>query len=319
MLSFDSKIALGTVCTLTVVSQSDSLDGVNLLSKLWQIIFQFERQFSRFLPDSELSRFNRLAGSKVYISPMFEALLKKTKYFATLTNGLYNPFILPILSRIGYDHSLVPGYENDYVDDYKLKQVVEARKLKIVNSQAQIPYGTAIDLGGCGKGFLLDHLADFMKSQDDIKGYWFSLGGDIIAYGVDDNNHPWEIAIQKSMPDYSEAEIGSINLTLKHQTLAIATSGTIARKGIKDNIKWHHLIDPRINAPARTDIDLATIVSDSAIFSDVMASCLVLVGRSESAKFIKHHHIANVLIQGYSKKGKFIYKVFGNRIKIGSK
>ena len=94
-----------------------------MFADLWRVVFSFERSFSRFIPKSELTQLNRLAGLRFEITTEFENLLRTAKGLSQQTGGLYNPFILPALQQAGYRRSAVPGYENDAVDDYSRRRM----------------------------------------------------------------------------------------------------------------------------------------------------------------------------------------------------
>ena len=183
---FQTKLALGSDVTLVVVGSEPEAVADELFTSLWHTIYRFERQFSRFIPMSELSAFNRSAGVKTPVTAEFRAILLVAKKLGEQTNGLYNPFILPALQRAGYTKSFVSEYANDSQDDYSKLTVVSLDCLQIGDDWASIPYGTAIDLGGCGKGYLADLLAD-NEIPEWVKGYWFSIGGDVVGEGESDD------------------------------------------------------------------------------------------------------------------------------------
>ena len=185
-----TNFALGSEATITLISSQSEQQLSPLFATIWRTIFTFERRFSRFIPMSELCAFNRSAGIKTIVSEEFKDLLLTATSFAKATNGLYNPFILPALQHAGYKTSLVHGYENDKIEDYSHKKVVNIERLEIGNNWARIPYGTAIDLGGCGKGYLADKLRSLVVANN-IHGYWISLSGDVATSGVDElgSNH----------------------------------------------------------------------------------------------------------------------------------
>jgi thiamine biosynthesis lipoprotein ApbE len=88
----ETKLALGCDTTLTVAVDSQSSVVEIILDTLWLEIYKFERNFSRFLSDSELSKFNRSAGKWVEISQEFEDLLLASNKMSKLSLGLHNPF-----------------------------------------------------------------------------------------------------------------------------------------------------------------------------------------------------------------------------------
>lgn len=305
------QIALGSVAKISIVSDLGSDIIMSFFTELWRTIFQFERKMSRFIPASELSMFNRNSGIKQIISPEFRNILIEAKNIAIETKGLYNPFILPALQNVGYKHSMVKGYENDTVDDFSNRTVADVSKLEIGDDWAIIPFGTALDLGGCGKGYLADKLSDYLK--DKVDGYWISLGGDIICGGHDGDGNDWEITLQDAF--LPERYIGKI-CKKDHDVLAVATSGVITRKGKKLGKAWHHLIDPTTLKPAKTDVLIATVVNPSAFRSDVLASCAVILGSKAAPNFLKNHEIYEALLQCVGEKKEPVNIQIGKNIKV---
>ena len=294
MLIQQSNIALGSKTELTIVSSSEDVDTDTVFRELWLQIFTFERTFSRFLPGSELSAFNRSAGLDTSISSEFHDLLATAQRYAQDTKGLFNPFILPALQKAGYVHSMVAAYAEDPVENYERRKVVPPEALSLHQHSSTIPYGSAIDFGGIGKGYLADKLAEYMKSLADIAGYWFSLGGDVVASGVDERGVEWSVEIEDTSGKNNIA--GSVSVT-KGERTAVATSSTTARKGIKAGVAWHHIIDPRTNLPAVSDIATATVVAASATRADIVATCLIILGSAEAIPFAKTMDTDGVLLQ----------------------
>ena len=117
-----------------------------IFSTLYEQVVQFEQRCSRFLPDSELSKFNQAAGSWQQVSPELLDILKVSRYYGQLTNGYFNPFILPILQRVGYKDSLANYSKNIVSHDYSARRVVEVDRLEFKDQTARIPQFSAIDL-----------------------------------------------------------------------------------------------------------------------------------------------------------------------------
>ncbi len=307
MQYYQENIALGSRTGLTLVSSGSASDINSVYHELWKDIFRFERRFSRFIPDSELSMFNKNAGTRQFISPEFKKLLETSVALAKLTNNLYNPFILPALQAAGYKHSRVPGFEKDEVDDHSQKAVTTIDKLKVGEDWAVIPYGTAIDLGGCGKGYLADMLA--RKLPDFVTGYWLSFGGDIAAGGLDNNSLPWHVTVESAIDEKQ-----SISTIVAEAKCGIATSGTIVHGGKQAGNKWHHIIDPRTKQPAKTDVLLATVHHTSTVVADVLASCAVILGSSEAMHFLKKYKAKTAIIQYIGKNGKIENIQYGDTL-----
>lgn len=301
-------IALGSRTSITLVSDSNSKSIDSIFRLIWKDVFSFERRFSRFITDSELTAFNNKPGIKQLISADFMKLLKAARRMSYETSGLYNPFVLPALQSTGYLNSRVPGYENDSVEDYSKRSVGAVDQLELGEDWAKIPYDTAIDIGGCGKGYL----ADLLRSRltNEISGYCFSLGGDLAIGGYDDNGKTWNVGVENAL-DFKK----SISTIQIKKDCGIATSGTTIHKGIKFGNSWHHLIDPKTRKPAQTDVLLATIEADSTLRADVLASCVVILGYKDSLKFLKNQHIHKAVIQYVDSFGNIQVEKFEGRRK----
>ena len=276
--TYQERRALGCRVQLALVMDEDDQAGVeDLMRTLWLEILYFEKRCSRFLPDSELSQFNRQAGTKQPVSAELADILAAAADMAVRTDGVYNPFILPALQKAGYVGSLEPGRADDSIDDFSARSVASAGQLELGDGWARIPYNTAIDLGGCGKGYIGDRLADMVAGMDDLAGYWFSIGGDTVLGGSDESGAPWTLYLQ---PDPKvDDRIGEIVVPGDGGPWAVATSSTRYRKGKHSGGAWHHIIDPRSGKAADTDLELAIIHGHSLLLADVLATSVLIVGR----------------------------------------
>lgn len=307
-----TKLALGSDIKIAIISDMSQTDAEHLFGVLWKKVYSFEKQFSRFLGKSELSIFNRSAGTKTKISPEFRELLINVRRQGVETGGLYNPFITPALQRAGYLKSAMLGYEQDAQSDYTDRKVVGVERLVIGDDWATIPYGTAIDIGGCGKGYLADQLGQILNEQS-LTGYWMSLGGDVVTMGNDENDNNMTLNIQNA-DDLGGVSDWIVHCPIKYSSTA--TSGTFRRKGQNIPKSWHHIINPNTLEPAITDIRLATICAGTALQADVLASCAVILGSKKAPEFLKKHGVKSALLQCIDKDGVLFEQVFGDMISI---
>ncbi len=290
--------ALGSETVLTLVSDRSPSEIDQVFARLHQHITSFEARFSRFKDDSELTLFNRRAGEKVAVSEAFRRLLATAKDMSEQTGGLYNPFVLPALQKAGYLGSWPSPGVGSVATDFSAHQVVPSSHITVGDSWASLPKNSALDFGGIGKGYLLDQLAAVLRAES-LTGYWLSLGGDIMCAGYDLQHRPWHVAIQ-DVHDVNNA-VDTISNT-GGDTLAIATSGIIKRKGRHNGVAWHHIIDPRISLPADTDILSVTVSARTAVIADVIAKCIVIAGEDRAIAYQKQKLIASYYIQKNSEE-----------------
>ena len=270
-----TQIALGGPATIGVIaSDQDSADDISTLMKqCWHDIFRFEKMASRFLQTSELTMINQRAGLWTDVSHEMYQLLETVQNYVTLTDGVFNPFLLPTLQRSGYLHSALDGHTEDSVPDFRGRIATTASQLELRDHQVHIPHATALDLGGIGKGYLADHIADALEAHG-ISSYWVDLSGDIAIRGRDEHGQPLEIAIDGR----------SETITALDTRRGVATSGTRQRK--RQHLAAHHIIDPRTGQAAQSSLKQATIWADSATAADIYASCAIIVG-SRAPKWLE--------------------------------
>lgn len=285
--------AFSSEIVITIVTDKSKAYVDCIFGLLHSRISKFEKQFSRFLLDSELTQFNLRAGNKTLVSTLFLKLLNKSKELSEETNGIYNPFVLPALQQVGYIGSWPKMQDKIIGIDFTNRQMVTFDNLVIGDTWAQIPKNTALDFGGIGKGFILDELSERLD-EETLNGYWLSLGGDIICNGYDVKGEDWQVAIQHAI--YPSKKTGLIS-NLHGGKIAIATSGVLKRQGIKNDKRWHHIIDPRTKQPAKTDLLTATVTANSGVSADIYAKCIIVTGVDQAEKYKNSGAILYFLVQ----------------------
>lgn len=295
-----SRVALGSDILLTLVCDQPA----PIFAALWKQIDTFEQRFSRFLGTSELSLFNAAAGARQPISPQMQAILSASLAASTSTRGIYNPFVLPALQRAGYTKSWTNPHLSSGTNT--TGRIAQPDELELSETSARIPQNTAIDLGGIGKGYLLDELVQTLPAE--LEGFWLSLGGDIIVGGHTEAGTAWEIGIATAAGTGDAATVA----IPKDSIRAIATSGITKRRGVTPSgTAWHHLIDPRTGTPANTTVLTATAVGTSGLWTDIYASCVVIEDSPSSntkhiPSHLAHNGITDLIIQRLSESPQII-------------
>ena len=252
----------------------------------------FEQKFSRFIPDSELSKFNK--GLITSIDDDFDQMIATAQKWQIKTQGLFDIGILPILENEGYTKN---------IDDLKSKPITEQNiKLKKFQSikhltkntdtgQYSKPKDLQIDLGGIGKGFIVDKVSKWLHEK--YTNFVVDAGGDIFFAGENKiaKYNYWESYIENP-----KTESGSIQ-TLKLRNKGVATSGINRRNWIKSNETKHHIINPQTQLSADTDLISVTVIADSASQADILAKSLIIMGSKNGIEYAKLNHIPAFFIK----------------------
>lgn len=226
-----------------------------------------ERRWSRFLPDSDVSRLNGSAGTALRVSAETALLVGLAVQGWRRTGGRYDPTLLGAVRAAGYTRSLASpsGVTPMAVDppphDPRLcgRIVLDADAGTIC-----LPPGCGFDPGGIGKGLAADLvLADLVSAG--AAGACVNVGGDLRVWGRGPHGARWQVGLP-----------GRDGAGLALTDVAVATSSVTERAWSAGGRSQHHLIDPATSRPSRTDIATATVVAPAAWLAEVYALAAIL-------------------------------------------
>lgn len=241
-------------------------DRGDLLDLAERRLRDLERRWSRFLPDSEISRLN--AGEPVELSAPTRQLLDLAITAKELTGGLFDTRVGAALVAAGYDRSF-EGLEADR------GPLVEGPEPAAAGPDG----GTLVDPGGIGKGLAADLVASELVGEG-ATSVAVDLGGDMRLCGSNPRSSCWTVLVED--PHDLDATIAEIHL----RDGAVATSSRARRRWSHDGIAQHHLIDPRTGRPARSGLASVTVVATEAWWADVLAKAAFVAGLDEGRPLV---------------------------------
>ena len=259
--------AMNTDCL--VVASADNATGEHDVSRAVATVDCYERRYSRFLAESELSLLNNDPRDEVPVSHHLAAMLSRAVHYAEITNGVFDPVVLNELCSIGYDRSFEfvestvrPSAESTR-RSYSWRDVYVDRTMSVVSR----PPGAMIDFGGLAKGAAADAAVAHLVH---LGGALVDLGGDVRAHGAPDGTRKWNIG-------YDDADGVRVEV-LRVENAAIATSSTAKRRWTHDGEPVHHIIDPRTGRSAESDVVQCSVVADTTEHAEVAAKVGLILG-----------------------------------------
>ena len=276
--------------------------NAGLVRYVEQLFGRHERTLSRFLAQSDLSRLNRCEAETCRIgSDLFNAL-EQALWFARRTGGVYDPTILPILERLGYDRSFEkmeasvadrrPGTAVPKTADHTGSSFA-AVTLDRVAMTVSRPVGMRFDLGGMGKGWTVDRASDLLHGEGP---FFLNAGGDIYAGGAPDHPKGWAVEIED--PLNADQRIAHVRI----RDRALATSTISRRNWLLGNRRVHHLIDPRSRDAAETDVLSATVVAGRTAIAEIVAKTALILGSEAGLAFAEQWPDAEALLYTRSRR-----------------
>ena len=281
---------------------------------------RLEQIWSRFRPDSELSRLNSSGAAVVSVSaPMAEALHRSVLAWQ-LTDGWFDPTIIDALEAAGYDSAFpsgaIPGAARPRGDlrsgrpSSGFGEVTVDLERRIVRR----PPGRRVDLGGIGKGLAADHLAVWLLGEG-ATSVCIGLGGDIRVAGVTPVGG-WHIPVADplvlgpfdatsasgpspgSEPDTQGAAPGRVWFDAALTDGAIVTSTTRFRRWTTlDDQVAHHLIDPRTGRPSTSGVATVVVAAAEAWWAEVLAKAALLAGPTEGQALLDRHGVRGWIVE----------------------
>ena len=247
------------------------VDGpAGLLQVARDRVEELERRWSRFRPDSEISRLNALAGAPMAVSPETLGLVGRALEGARVTGGRFDPTVLGDVLRAGYDRTFealgdAGGDAGSPLGRGWARVVVDA-----AGSSVTLPAGVGLDPGGIGKGYAADLVVEELRAAG-AAGVCVNLGGDLRAEGQAPGGGSWVVGIEHPLRPGRAATV-----TLAGG--AVATSSRVRRAWGPAGDHRHHLIDPATGAPAGTGLAAVTVLAARGWQAEVLAKAAFLGG-----------------------------------------
>lgn len=272
--------AVGTTCAAVVTAgRSDEREVPWALAAAQEEVGACERELSRFDPASDLSRLNAAGGRWTYVGLRLLEALGLALRAREDTGGRFDPTVLPALAAAGYDRSfeLLEERPAGEADGWRAGTAIE---LDEPHGRARIETGSAVDLGGIGKGYAAGRaLAAMRLSASMLAGGLVDLGGDIAVWGEPPEGGPWLVAVADPRRE------GETLAVLALASGGVATSGRDARR-FGPARSLHHLIDPETGESALGGPLTVTVVAPDPVSAEIHATTLAIAGPGEAAEYV---------------------------------
>jgi thiamine biosynthesis lipoprotein len=155
-------------------------------------------------------------------------------------------------------------------------------------NRAWQPGGLRLDLCGIAKGFAVDLVARFLE-EAGAGHFIVEIGGELRGRGVKPDGTPWWVAFEPSPPT-AQGEPSEWLVAL-HE-LSIATSGDRWRSFMSEGKCYAHTIDPRTGCPAGHDLSSVTVLHQSCMMADALATALTVLGPGAGMTYARDRGIA---------------------------
>jgi thiamine biosynthesis lipoprotein len=263
-------VALGTSWWIEVFDEVATERETLIHDDCLAFLRRFENDYSRFKPDSSISRLNT-EHQLEHPHPETLDLLTFGVAQYNRTAGIFNIMVGSKLVETGYDAT--------YSFTAKSEQSPIQNPLDVlhVNTEKITLDAGLVDIGGFGKGWAIDALAKILREKHGLRYFLVNGGGDM--FGTSDHGTPITIYLEHPI----ETDSYLTTTTLFNQGFAASSPHKRAWK--HEGKTYTHIIDTHESAqPSTTRPDATFIKARTACDADIFATVALLADSETMAK-----------------------------------
>lgn len=239
-----------------------------------------ERLWSRFLPDSDVSRLNGSPEAMLVVAPETVRLVSIMRHAWRATAGRYDPTLLGAVNAAGYSES-VDGSGRASSRPRGPREERGAADVRVHETAplVAVPCGVGLDPGGIGKGLAADLVVRDLLRRG-AAGALVAVGGDLACAGRPPEPGGWRVAVEDPFDRTRTA------VTVALAAGGAATSSTLTSAWVQGGERRHHVIDPRSGECSSTDLAAATVFARAGWEAEAHATAALLTGSAGALRYL---------------------------------
>lgn len=240
-------------------------------------VARIEARYSRYRPESVVSRINAGAGAAaVEIDEETRGLLAYADACFLQSGGLFDATSGVLRRAWRFDQPRVPGD----AEIAPLLRLVGWGRVELGRASVRLPErGMELDFGGFGKEYAVDRAASVLRAAG-VDSALVNLAGDLMVLGPQPDGTPWRVGIRHPRRE------GALVATLPVASGALATSGDYERFIEVSGVRHCHVLDPRTGRSAR-GFQSVTVHAASCLVAGSASTIAMLKGREGGLAWLR--------------------------------
>jgi thiamine biosynthesis lipoprotein len=274
--------AMGTWCQITYCTSARTT-AHNFTAAALQWVANFESTYSRFLPDSVISRINDAAGKHwVDVDDETDRLFALCHELYFFTKGAFDPTSLPLIQLWNWK-ATPPAAPCDSAIA-AAQALVGWRKVQRRRGAIFLPEeGMALDLGGVGKEYAVDRVMQ-LAQEHGLESVLVDFGQDLRAHGRPPGRSAWHVGLENPKnPGHCWTGVAA-------RDVAVATSGDYLRHFTLNGRRYGHIIDPRTGFPVDKGCRAVTVIAPACTFAGILSTTAFILGPRDGLALIEGYH-----------------------------
>lgn len=289
--------------------QPEEGDAEAIQQAIDQRLKQINDSMSTYKDDSVISKFNRLsANTPLQVDNDFATVLTLSKQVYQQSHGAFDPTVMPLVKAWGFGGKMTVDHLQN---PPTAEQIAAARELidfdgiKLTGTPPKLSKdkeGVALDFSAIAKGYGVDAIAAVLSQDYKIKNYMVEIGGEVATSGVNEQQKPWQIAIDEPLTGSTVSDRKTITVIRQPMTgpnigqMHIATSGNYRNSVVFNGVRYSHTIDPIKGSPVQGGAPSVTVAADSVALADAWATALTAMPYHQALKVATEQNLAAMFI-----------------------
>ena len=270
--------AQGSYYTVTYYDET----GRNFQQGVDSIFHAIDMSVNLWVDSSIICKVNH--NENVILDHIFIDNFNISQKAAALSEGCFDPTIAPLVEVWGF--STKKGLEVTPAMVDSLKALVDYRKVRIEEGRVvKADPAMRLDFNAIAQGYTSDLIGAFLESQG-VMNYIVDVGGEILARGRKPDGKPWVVGIEQPSANWDSERVVQHRVALVDK--GIVTSGSYRKYVERDGKRYSHCINPKTGYPVDHQLLSATVIAETSLWADALASICMVMGLAPSLELINN-------------------------------
>ncbi|MBP3946386.1 FAD:protein FMN transferase [Psychrobacter sp. K31L] len=283
----------------------DDADEAAIQAAIDKRLQQINDSMSTYQSDSTISKFNQLGRDiPIIIDADFGRVLNVSRVVYEQSGGAFDPTVMPLVDTWGFGSTMTVERLQSPPTALEIAQAKALVDFESIIKKDKSIYkskdGVGLDFSAVAKGYGVDVIADVLRDDYQIRNYMVEIGGEIATSGVNNQQQPWQIAIDAPIEGSTVSErqtISAIRQPINTTTqMHLATSGNYRNSIIFDGKHYSHTIDPTTGEPIVGGAPSVTVAADSVALADAWATALTAMPYKKALKVANEQNLAALFV-----------------------
>ena len=247
----------------------DEAQAYSLTAQAYAEAKRIELKYSRFRDDNIIARLNSSADETISVDEETTRLINLADLCFQLSDGLFD-ISSGVLGKLWHFKQ-----QTQLPNDANIKALLPNigwQKANWNEPLLRLPKDMKIDLGGIGKEYAVDKVAQLLQQQQTNSAFLVNFGGDIYVNKSRSNGDAWQVAIEDPQ------HLGESKLMVSLAQGGLASSGDSQRYIEVDGQRYGHILNPKTGYPITGGPAQVTVYAQNCVQAGMLATIALLQG-----------------------------------------